>query len=179
MQVGDEFCSSKSEDLQESVRKQSVNYFKSYHAQRLEELRIFLENESWEICPVKPTFDILQLQEFKSLRHLLKNYKDRPIQTQSYSPNSPDCSSSTHSQDGSSIVGNYFIRYADHGTPFDSKLDETVFEEDILATMCDEASGYFSEDSEEESEELHKDYIDEYADETQRYVCYWFRNKKK
>lgn len=62
MQVGEEFCSSKSEDLQESIRKQSVNYFKSYHAQRLEELRIFLENEIWEICPVKVTFDILQLQ---------------------------------------------------------------------------------------------------------------------
>lgn len=62
MQVGDEFCCSKSEDLQESIRKQSVNYFKNYHAQRLEELRIFLEHESWEICPVKPTFEILQLQ---------------------------------------------------------------------------------------------------------------------
>lgn len=62
MQVGDEFCCSKSEDLQESIRKQSVNYFKNYHAHRLEELRIFLEHESWEICPVKPTFEILQLQ---------------------------------------------------------------------------------------------------------------------
>lgn len=31
MQVGEEFCGSKSEVLQESIRKQSVNYFKSYH----------------------------------------------------------------------------------------------------------------------------------------------------
>uniref|UniRef100_A0A2K6DM33 VPS50 subunit of EARP/GARPII complex n=1 Tax=Macaca nemestrina TaxID=9545 RepID=A0A2K6DM33_MACNE len=31
MQVGEEFCGSKSEVLQESIRKQSVNYFKNYH----------------------------------------------------------------------------------------------------------------------------------------------------
>lgn len=62
MQVGEEFCSSKSDDLQESIRKQSVHYFKSYHAQRMEELKIFMENETWEICPVKSSFSILQLQ---------------------------------------------------------------------------------------------------------------------
>lgn len=62
IQVGDEFCESKSEELQESIRTQSINYFRNYHYQRLEELKIFLENESWEICPVKATFDILQLQ---------------------------------------------------------------------------------------------------------------------
>ncbi len=31
MQVGEEFCSSKSEVLQESIKRQSVNYFKNYH----------------------------------------------------------------------------------------------------------------------------------------------------
>lgn len=155
MQVGEEFCASKSEDLQESIRKQSGNYFNSYHQQRLEELKIFLENESWEICPVKPTFHILQLQEFKGLRHALRT---------NYVPTSPDCSSSNHSQDGSSIIGNYFIRFAEHGTPFDARLNETIIDEDILVTG-DEASGYFSEDSEEEAEELRRDFVDEYADE--------------
>ncbi|XP_077664216.1 syndetin isoform X3 [Eretmochelys imbricata] len=61
MQVGEEFCGSKSEVLQESIRKQSVNYFKNYHRTRLEELRMFLENETWELCPVKSSFSILQL----------------------------------------------------------------------------------------------------------------------
>lgn len=65
MEVGEEFCGSKSDELQESIRKQSLNYFMSYHSQRLDELRIFFENEIWEICPVKPTFDILQLQVSK------------------------------------------------------------------------------------------------------------------
>lgn len=160
MQVGEEFCASRSEDLQESIRKQSGNYFNSYHVQRLEELKIFLENESWEICPVKPTFEILHLQEFKGMRYILKNYKN----IHQFS-NSPDCSSSNHSQDGSSsLIGNYFIRYAEHGTPFDSRLDETIIDEDIL--VVEAASGYFSEDSEEESEELRRDFVDEYADES-------------
>lgn len=161
IEVGEEFCGSKSEELQESIKKQSFNYFKNYHAQRIEELKIFLENESWEICPVKHTFDILQLQEFKSMRHVLRNYKKASL---AYT-NSPDCCSSNHSQDGSSVVtGNYFIRFSEHGTPFDSKLEETLIEEDILA-FDDDGPGYFSEDSEEENEELSKDYVDEYAGE--------------
>ncbi|RZB39971.1 DUF2450 domain containing protein [Asbolus verrucosus] len=161
IQVGEEFCSSKSEDLQESIRKQSVNYFKNYHVQRLEELKIFLENEMWEVCPVKHTFTILQLQEFKSLRSILKNFKLRLPSSGGYSTTSTECCSSNHSQDGSSIVGHYFVRYADHGTPFDSGLDETIIEEDILANEND-ASGYFSEDSDDEPEELKKDFVDEY-----------------
>ncbi|CAG9770249.1 unnamed protein product [Ceutorhynchus assimilis] len=162
IQVGEEFCSSKSEDLQESIRKQSVCYFKNYHAQRMDELKIFMENEIWEICPVKPTFNILQLQEFKSVRSALKNCKSSSQispTVPAYSANSTDCSS-CHSQDGSNITANYFIRYTLHGTPFDSGLDETIIEEDILA-MDNEGSGYYSEDSEEESEELRKDFVDE------------------
>lgn len=163
IQVGEEFCLSKSEDLQESIRKQSVNYFKSYHIQHLEELKIFLENETWEVCPVKPIFTILQLQEFKSLRSILKNFKLRPPLGNGYSTNSTDCSS-THSQDGSSITGHlYFVRYAENGTPFDTGLDETIIEEDILAGEND-GSGYFSEESDDEPEELKQDFVDEYGD---------------
>ncbi|KAJ3650826.1 hypothetical protein Zmor_016905 [Zophobas morio] len=162
IQVGEEFCLSKSEDLQESIRKQSVNYFKNYHIQRLEELKIFLENEMWEVCPVKPTFTILQLQEFKSLRSILKTFKFRPPMTGTYSTTSTDCCSSNHSQDGSSIVGNYFVRYAESGTPFDSGLDETIIEEDILACEND-ASGYFSEESDDETDDMRdfEDYVTE------------------
>ncbi|XP_014680060.1 PREDICTED: syndetin-like, partial [Priapulus caudatus] len=68
MQIGEEFCGSDSEFLQESIRKQSVNYFRTYHRGRMEELRMFVENEGWEPCPVKASFSILHLQEFKFLR---------------------------------------------------------------------------------------------------------------
>ncbi|KAK9886357.1 hypothetical protein WA026_015875 [Henosepilachna vigintioctopunctata] len=163
IQVGDEFCMSKSEELLESIRRQSINYFKNYHAARLDELRIFFENEIWELCPVKSTFNILQLQEFKSLRSLLRNFKRRSLISPQVIPNSSssnDCCSSTHSQDGSSIYGNYFIRHANYGTPFDSGLDETIIDEDILADEND-ASGYFSEDSDDDSIEMNNDSGDE------------------
>lgn len=156
MEVGEEFSGSKSEELQDSIRKQSVTYFKVYHAQRLEELRLFFEIESWTICPVRPTFEILQLHEFKALRSVLKTFRRK----QSTFGNTPDGNSSNHSQDGSGCTGNYFIRFNETGTPFDTKLDETVIEENILANFGDEASGYFSEDSEED-EELKKDFVDE------------------
>ena len=62
MQVGEEFSGAKSESLEESIRRQSLNYFRSYHRAKLDELRMFLENEGWELCPVKPSFSILMLQ---------------------------------------------------------------------------------------------------------------------
>lgn len=62
MEVGEEFCGSKSIELQNSIKEQSCNYFKTYHKERMEELRIFLENECWELCPVKSNFTILYLQ---------------------------------------------------------------------------------------------------------------------
>ena len=37
-------------------------FFWIYFRARLDELRMFLENEGWELCPVKSTFSILQLQ---------------------------------------------------------------------------------------------------------------------
>ncbi|KAJ9592435.1 hypothetical protein L9F63_015851 [Diploptera punctata] len=164
MEVGEEFCGSKSEDLQNSIKKQSSNYFCNYHHDRLDELRIFLENESWELCPVKPDFTILQLQEFRSLRHVLKNWKPHSDNVTAVS--SPDCSSSNHSQDGSSITGGYFARYAESGTPFDIGLDE-VQEEDILANIGDEPSGYFSDESDEDiPDELKKDFVDENVGDT-------------
>ena len=59
--VGEEFCSSTSEDLRESIRRQTVKYFKTYHRSRMDELRMFLENEAWELCPVKASFKIVDL----------------------------------------------------------------------------------------------------------------------
>ncbi|XP_077513179.1 vacuolar protein sorting 50 isoform X2 [Amblyomma americanum] len=67
MDLGQDFCGSPSEELQQSLRQQSFNYFKDYHRSCMEELRMFLENESWELVPVKPSFSILQLQELRFL----------------------------------------------------------------------------------------------------------------
>ncbi len=49
IQIGEEFCGSASEGLQDSIRKQSLNYFHNYHRSKMDELRMFLENEGWEL----------------------------------------------------------------------------------------------------------------------------------
>ncbi|CAG5128982.1 unnamed protein product [Candidula unifasciata] len=63
IEIGEEFCGSKSEALQDSLKQQSLNYFKTHHQSRLDELRMFLEHEAWELCPVKSNFNILQLMD--------------------------------------------------------------------------------------------------------------------
>lgn len=84
--IGRQFCSSSSEilqvggakklelfamidlmDFQDAVRQQSIHYFRTFHRGRLDELRVFLENESWEHCPVRSNFTVLQLAEFRFL----------------------------------------------------------------------------------------------------------------
>jgi len=61
MEIGEQFCQSDCAVLREAMRRQSVVYFRSYHSSRLEELKMFLENETWQWCPVKSTFHITQL----------------------------------------------------------------------------------------------------------------------
>ncbi|XP_072431591.1 syndetin isoform X2 [Chiloscyllium punctatum] len=152
MQVGEEFCGSKSEVLQESIRKQSVNYFKSYHRIRLEELRMFLENETWELCPVKSNFSILQLHEFKFMRQ----------------SRSPSMSPSKQYTTTPATTGSLFDQYQNGGNPFEHQADIKDDEsEDVLA-----ANGYESDELEKSvyqdydsdsdvPEELKRDYVDE------------------
>lgn len=72
MEIGEQFCQSDSCILQEAMRKKSVEYFRAYHHGRLEELKMFLENESWQWCPVKSTFHITQLHVKKNQFEYLK-----------------------------------------------------------------------------------------------------------
>ncbi|XP_067860613.1 syndetin isoform X1 [Heptranchias perlo] len=171
MQVGEEFCGSKSEVLQESIRKQSVNYFKSYHRIRLEELRMFLENETWELCPVKSNFSILQLHISVSQERLTNKWSspddlEFKFMRQSRSPSvSP---SKQYTTSAAAAGGSLFDQYQNGGNPFelqtDNKDDET---EDVLA-----ANGYESDELEKSAyqdydsdsdvpDELKRDYVDE------------------
>ncbi|KAL7976622.1 hypothetical protein Chor_008571 [Crotalus horridus] len=152
VQVGEEFCGSKSEVLQDSIRKQSVNYFKNYHRTRLEELRMFLENETWELCPVKSSFSILQLHEFKFM-------------AQSRSPTVSPNKQPTLETEGDLTL---FEQYCNGGNPFEiqanNKEEET---EDVLASNGyesdeQEKSAYQEYDSDSDvPEELKRDYVDE------------------
>lgn len=67
VEMGRQFCQSNSDVLRESVRQQSINYFRGFHRGKLDELHVFLENESWEQCPVRADFNVFQLIEFRFL----------------------------------------------------------------------------------------------------------------
>ncbi|XP_044741720.1 syndetin [Chrysoperla carnea] len=171
IKIGEEFCDSKSEELQEAIRRKSVSYLQNYHSSRLEELRIFFENEMWEICPVKANFEISQLQEFKSLRHTLKHFKDKKTSTSTVVSTSTSTSTSkndlasNHSQEGSTTSDKYFIRFDVNYTPFDIKFDDTLTDENILSdTIHDDdpnALHNTETDTDSENEEVTREFIDE------------------
>ncbi|XP_059223525.1 syndetin [Stomoxys calcitrans] len=168
--VGQEFCNENSDKLIETMQLQSEEFFQRYHLCCLEEICLFLDNESWTV--VDSFANILQLPEFRSIRHSLRRHKSPPGMAAknhnslsvNNSPTSNNCDElvSVHSQDGgSSIYGSYgyFLRFSEKSSPFDGGLDVAMLEEDILSGIVDEASCYFSE---EESEDDHKskDYDD-------------------
>ncbi|TRZ01836.1 hypothetical protein DNTS_004278 [Danionella cerebrum] len=152
MEVGEEFCGSKSEVLQESIKRQSVNYFKNYHRTRLEELRMFLENETWELCPVKSNFSIAQLHEFKFMGQ---------CRSPSVSP--------TRQQDSSEPLQiSLFQQFSVCGNPFEMHIDNKEEEtEDVLASNgyeSDELEKNVYQDYDSDSdvpEELKQDFVDE------------------
>ncbi|XP_059900268.1 syndetin isoform X2 [Gadus macrocephalus] len=153
MQVGEEFCGSRSEVLQESIKRQSVNYFRNYHRARLEELRMFLENETWELCPVKSNFSIAQLHEFKFMGQC----------------RSPSLSPSR--QAGTGAAGgdlSLFQQFLLEGNPFEMHIENKEEEtEDVLASNgyeSDELEKNVFQDYDSDSdvpEELKQDYVDE------------------
>ena len=67
IEVGRKFCSSESDSLQQSLKEQCLSYFNSYHMERLEELKMHLDNEGWALCPVKSSFKATHLREFRSI----------------------------------------------------------------------------------------------------------------
>ncbi|XP_048848923.1 syndetin isoform X3 [Brienomyrus brachyistius] len=152
MQVGEEFCGSRSEVLQESIKRQSVNYFKNYHRTRLEELRMFLENETWELCPVKSNFSIAQLHEFRFMG-------------QSRSPSvSPSKQAAGLGQADTTL----FEQYLQGGNPFEMQIDSKEEEtDDVLGSNgyeSDELEKSVYQDYDSDSdvpEELKRDYVDE------------------
>ncbi|XP_063755616.1 syndetin isoform X2 [Eleginops maclovinus] len=154
MQVGEEFCSSKSEVLQESIKRQSVNYFKNYHRARLEELRMFLENETWELCPVKSNFNISQLHEFKFMGQ---------CRSPSVSPSRQAVSSTSPAQEELSL----FQQFLQEGNPFELPTEKEEETEDVLASNgyeSDELEKNVYQDYDSDSdvpEELKQDYVDE------------------
>ncbi|KAL6266883.1 hypothetical protein P5V15_003711 [Pogonomyrmex californicus] len=160
MEIGEELCGFKSENLQESIKKQSLSYFSHYHASRLDELKMFLEHDGWELCPVKSDFMATQLLEFRSLKPSLNNCK---------AWNSLDSSTLSDSDNSTGID---LQKYLEGGSsPFTVGLDDTM-DEDILINDDVEQPAYFSDESDEDiPDELKHEYVDE--------LDYTKSNKKK
>ncbi|XP_030378131.1 syndetin isoform X2 [Scaptodrosophila lebanonensis] len=169
--VGIEFCGEQSEKLIETMQQESEEFFRRYHISCVEEICLFLDNESW--TAVDSFAHILQLPEFRSVRHTLRRHKSPPVAllaSSSSANNSPisnnNCDElvSVHSQEGgSSIYGSYgyFLRFSEKSSPFDGGLDPAMLEEDILSGIVDEASCYFSEESDEEQKSLQSKEFDD------------------
>lgn len=67
IRIGNEFCGTQSsEDLCDCVNVQALNFFNAYHKSSMDELKMFLENELWEMVPVKSDFKLVQLRSFPS-----------------------------------------------------------------------------------------------------------------
>ncbi|EDW00668.1 syndetin [Drosophila grimshawi] len=167
--VGVEFCGEQSEKLIATMQQQSEEFFRRYHICCVEEICLFLDNESW--TPLDSFSHILQLPEFRSVRNTLRRHKS-PTTALASNNNSPisnnNCDElvSVHSQDGggSSIYGSYgyFLRFSEKSSPFDGGLDAAMLEEDILSGIVDEASCYFSEESDDEQKSLQsKEFADD------------------
>ncbi|XP_060572099.1 syndetin-like isoform X2 [Ruditapes philippinarum] len=155
--IGEDFCDSKSEHLQDSLKQQSLNYFKNHHRAKMDELRMFLENEGWELCPVKSSFHIQHLVEFK----FMKQTSPKKISANKNSNNK------LADQSDSPIKRcKYFEEYSGNSSPFDIQTD-TDYQEDVFAGVGDDNSGEEHSDSDSDvPDELKQDYIDELTGET-------------
>ncbi|CAI2349765.1 unnamed protein product [Caenorhabditis sp. 36 PRJEB53466] len=54
--------------LADAIEKRTAIYFERYHKERVEELAMFIENESFTLCPVPIQFTIFDLQDFEFLK---------------------------------------------------------------------------------------------------------------
>ncbi|XP_066595133.1 syndetin isoform X2 [Prorops nasuta] len=151
MEVGRELCDFQSENLRESIKRQSLSYFMHHHASRLDELRIFLENDGWELCPIKPGFVATQLQEFKTLKPALNDCKTLNNSGSLDGSNFTDADSSTNVEwlrryfGGTSKATVTPNEGDNNDSPFTLGLDETQ-DEDILVDDRDDVPAYFSDD---------------------------------
>lgn len=70
IEIGQEYCNRNcdSQIMLKATKDQTLSFFKFYHVNHLEELKMFLENEIWHLCPVKSSFSIFKLHEYRFLK---------------------------------------------------------------------------------------------------------------
>ncbi|CAB3402370.1 unnamed protein product [Caenorhabditis bovis] len=68
--IGQKYFLQSCSSLITAIEKQISAYFVRYHRERMEELGMFVENESFAVCPVPPQFTIFDLQDFEFLKKM-------------------------------------------------------------------------------------------------------------
>ena len=86
-----------------------------------------LENEGWALCPVKPTFKVLQLKEFRAI-----SLTSAPLMTSSTLTSHPMTSSNLTRSPKKSVKEYTETVEDDLVAPFDHYLDESIMEEDFM-----------------------------------------------
>ncbi|KAA3677131.1 uncharacterized protein DEA37_0000837 [Paragonimus westermani] len=71
VKMGEEFSGTLSPDLLEVLRASIHKFFRDFHKKHLDRLRMFLENETWEMCPVKTSFTVMDLHSMQTFQLLL------------------------------------------------------------------------------------------------------------
>ncbi|CAI5446239.1 unnamed protein product [Caenorhabditis angaria] len=66
--IGQQYFCHNSRELLDAVEVRISNYFEKYHRDRLDELIMFIENESFTLCPIPIQFTIFDLQDFDFLK---------------------------------------------------------------------------------------------------------------
>ncbi|XP_055337389.1 syndetin-like [Paramacrobiotus metropolitanus] len=136
--VGKEFGGVNSDSLMDAVKQQASRFFSVYHKTKLEELHFFIDNECWEVCPMKSHFTCYDLWEFEFLRPKnIGSSNDRAVDE----PKS-------------------FFDCRDGITPFDNLMQSEEHSEDVLIDSgVSEKS--LSDSDEDVIDELKQDAIDE------------------
>ncbi|GAB1605109.1 syndetin-like isoform X2 [Argonauta hians] len=165
IEIGEEFCGSQSESLQDVLRQQSLNYFRNHHRARMDELRMFLENEGWELCPVRSNFNLLQLLEFRFMQNLTLNPSSNSV---SGGGGGGGGIAGGQLLDVKEEVGDYFSNSDEKKNPFDLQSEEDEQEDVFTRTLDhDDLDGSAGSDSDSDiADELKQDFIDEHTGDT-------------
>ena len=175
-EVGRQFCESPSIDLQECIKQQSAAYFKIYHRSCMSDLKLFLETDLWELCPIKSHFKLTDLHDFQFLNKLrsatIPSYSQQPslgssIMKQLDSGNVSKSSENESAENASKKdPGCYFESETENpfavlGNDFAKK------KEDILADINEESlvPEEASDSDDDIAPELRADFIDELSGE--------------
>nr|XP_009859546.1 syndetin [Ciona intestinalis] len=156
IEVGEDFITDPSsneqpiDSLTEPLRQQTLSYFHSHHRTRLDELLMFLENEAWQPCPVRSSFTVFGMDEFKFLK-----------QTYQLTPKDDPNTEVTTLDPGS----RYFDPFNSEGHPF-SDLQKSSQDPDSNKPKPRYDSYENSDDEDDIDHELSLDYVDEKTGES-------------